>query len=431
MKDQRSETDFMTKNNWKKNIVLFLTSQTLSLFGSSLVQYAIMWHITLETKSGVMMTAFIICGFLPTFFLSPFAGVWADRYNRKMLIVASDLMIAGATLVLALLFLAGYNMFWLLFVVAGIRSVGAAIQMPAINALIPQMVPEEKLMRVNATNGTIQSMVMLLSPMASAALLTLSRLENIFFIDVVTAVAATMILFIFVKVPLHEKAAEKQKISYFTDLRNGIIYIRNHGYIMRFFLFMSIILILAAPVAFLTPLQVARSFGDDVWRLTAIEITFSLGMMLGGVLMASWGGFKNRVYTMALSSVVMGVCTACLGIVPVFWIYVAVMALCGAGMPLFSAPSTVLLQEKVEEAYLGRVFGVMAMIHSSMMPIGMLIFGPLADAVKIELLLIGTGVAIALTTFMILGSKVLVEAGKPKVIEDTKMYQERKQDDNE
>src|SRR5690554_4174095 len=88
--------------NWKKNIILFLTSQTISLFGTSLVQYAIMWHITLTTQSGVMMTIAIICGFLPTFFLSPFAGVWADRFNRKLLIILSDSMIALTTLVLAI-----------------------------------------------------------------------------------------------------------------------------------------------------------------------------------------------------------------------------------------------------------------------------------------------------------------------------------------
>ncbi len=95
--------------NWKRNIILFLGSQTVSLFGSSLVQYAIFWYITLEAKSGVMMTIYIICGFLPTFFLSPFAGVWADRYNRKVLIILSDSLIAISTLILALLFLSGYG----------------------------------------------------------------------------------------------------------------------------------------------------------------------------------------------------------------------------------------------------------------------------------------------------------------------------------
>ena len=84
--------------NWKRNIILFLSSQTISLFGSSLVQYAIMWHITLTTESGMMMTLFIICGFIPTFILSPVAGVWADRYNRKILIILADGLIATVNL---------------------------------------------------------------------------------------------------------------------------------------------------------------------------------------------------------------------------------------------------------------------------------------------------------------------------------------------
>src|SRR3954449_6833269 len=119
-------------NNWKKNIILFLSSQTVSLFGSSLVQYAIMWHITLTTQSGVMMTLFIICGFIPTFILSPIAGVWADRYNRKILIILADGLIAVATLILAILFLMGFDAIWLLFVIAAIRAFGTGVQMPAV-----------------------------------------------------------------------------------------------------------------------------------------------------------------------------------------------------------------------------------------------------------------------------------------------------------
>jgi len=109
-------------NNWQKKTTLFLTSQTISLFGSSLVQYAITWYITLRTQSGMMMTIAIICGFLPTFLLSPFAGVWADRYHRKTLIVLSDSLIAMATLVLAILFWIGYDAIWLLFAASAVRA---------------------------------------------------------------------------------------------------------------------------------------------------------------------------------------------------------------------------------------------------------------------------------------------------------------------
>ncbi|TEB15193.1 enterobactin exporter EntS [Pelotomaculum sp. FP] len=398
---------------WKKNIILFLFSQTVSLFGSSLVQYAIMWYITLITQSGVMMTIAIVCGFLPTFFLSPFAGVWADRYNRKALIMLADSFIAMATLVLAILFLMGYNMLWLLFVISAVRALGTAIQMPAIGAFLPQLVPEDKLTKVNATNSSIQSFVMLVSPMLSGALLTMSTIEAIFFIDVVTAAIAVLTLLLFLHVPVHAKALEKQTTSYFDDMSQGFAYIKNHAYVKNFFLFCAVFFVLAAPAAFLTPLQVTRSFGSDVWRLTAIEITFSVGMMGGGIIMASWGGFKNKVHTMTLASLIFGACTFALGVVPDFWIYLIFMLIVGIAMPIFNVPSTVLLQEKVEVDYLGRVFGVLGMISSVMMPLGMLVFGPLADIIKIEWLLMGTGLLLFTQGFFLIGNKVLIEAGKP------------------
>lgn len=399
--------------NWKKNIILFLTSQTISLFGTSLVQYAIIWYITLHTKSGLMMTISIICGFLPTFFLSPFGGVWADRYNRKLLIMLSDSMIAVTTLILASLFFMGYDALWLLFVMSAIRALGTGIQTPAIGAFLPQLVPQDKLTKVNATNGSIQAMVMLISPMISGALLTMASIEVILLIDVITAVIAVLVLLWFLHVPVHAKALEKHTISYFSDMQEGIRYIQNHEYVKKFFIYCAFFFFLAAPAAFLTPLQVARSFGEDVWRLTAIEITFSLGMMVGGLIMNYWGGFKNRVHTMTLAAFMIGACTFALGVIPVFGIYLIFMSLVGVALPIFNIPSTVLLQEKVEEDFLGRVFGVLGMISSSMMPLGMLVFGPVSDFITIEWLLIGTGLLLFMQGFFLLRNKVLIEAGNP------------------
>ena len=401
--------------NWKKNIILFLSSQTISLFGSALVQYAIMWHITLTTESGLMMTLFIICGFIPTFILSPFAGVWADRYNRKILIILSDGLIAISTLILAIVFLMGYDAIWLLFVMAAIRAIGTGIQTPAVGAILPQIVPKDKLTKVNGTNGSLQAVIMFVAPMVSAALLSMASLEIIFFIDVITAAIAIITLLAFLKISVHKKATEKQTTSYYNDFIQGVTYIKNHDFLKKFFLFFAVFFVLMAPAAFLTPLQVTRSFGDDVWRLTVIEIAFSIGMMAGGGLIASWGGFKNKVHTMVFASLLMGVCTFALGIVSIFWIYLIFMAVFGIAMPVFNTPTTVLLQEKVEESYLGRIFGVFGMISTSMMPLGMLIFGPIADVIKIEWLLTGTGLLILLLTFFLARNKVLLEAGKPVV----------------
>lgn len=405
-------------NDWKKNIILFLSSQTISLFGTSLVQYAIMWYVTLTTKSGVMMTVFIICGFIPTFLLSPVAGVWADRYNRKRLIMISDAMIALATLILAILFLMGYESVWLMFVMAAVRAIGTGVQTPAVGAILPQLVPKDQLTKVNGINGSLQAVNMFVAPMVSAALLTMSSIEIIFFIDVVTAAIAIMILLFFLKISIHSKAAEKQTTSYFHDLKEGVLFIKNHDYLKKFFLFFAIFFVLLAPAAFLTPLQVTRSFGDEVWRLTAIEIAFSVGMMAGGGLIAAWGGFKNKIHTMAFSGLIMGACTVALGVVPMFWIYLAFMAIFGIAMPVFNTPTTVLLQESVEENYLGRIFGVFGMISTSMMPAGMLLFGPLADVVEIEWLLIGTGLLTMVLTFFLANNKVLIDMGKPVLKEN-------------
>ena len=402
------------QENWLRNTILFLSSQTISLFGSSLVQYAMMWYVTLSTESGLMMTWYIVCGFIPTFLLSPVAGVWADRFNRKMLIVAADALIATATFILAMLFLMGYGSIWLFFIMAGIRAIGAGIQTPAVGAVLPQIVPKEHLTKVNGINGSIQAITMFASPLISAALLAFATIEAIFFIDVFTAAIAIITLLFFLKIPAHKKDTAMQMKSYFTDFKQGLSYINKHAFLKRFFVFFAIFFILMAPASFLTPLQVTRTFGEDYWRLSSIEIAFSIGMTAGGGIIAAWGGFENRVKTMAFASIIMGICTFALGIVPFFWIYLAFMALFGIVMPIFSTPGTVLLQEKVEDAYLGRVFGVMGMISTSMMPLGMLIFGPIADIIRIEWLLIGTGIFIVILSLFLARNKVLIEAGKPQ-----------------
>ena len=398
---------------WKKNVFIFLSSQAISLFGSLLVQYAISWYIVLRTQSGVMMTISVICGFLPTLLLSPFAGVWADRYNRKMLIVLSDAGIAVSTLVLAIFFLLGYDAIWLLFVISAIRALGTAIQTPTVSAFLPQIVPEDKLIRVNGTFQSIQSIIMLVCPMLAGALLTVASIEAIFFIDVFTALLAILILLLFLHVPVHAKALEKKPVTYLSDMREGLAYIRNRGFVRKLFLFCAVYLFLITPASFLTPLQTARSFGSEVWRLTAIEIAFSVGMTAGGIAIAFWGGFKNKMHTMVLSCLVNGVCVFALGVTPVFWLYLVFTGLIGVIIPFFNTPFTVLLQQKIEGDYLGRIFGVFTMISSAAMPLGMLVFGPVADIVQIEWLLIGTGILLFAESFFLLGSRELIEAGKP------------------
>lgn len=402
------------KQNWKKNIAVFMASQALSIFGSSLVQYAMIWHITLQTKSGMAATISIICGFLPMLFLSPFAGVWADRYNRKHLVMLADGFIALCTLILAIFFLMGHTYIWMLYAAMAIRAVGSAVQSPAVSAMLPDIVPEEQLTRINGINSSIQSIITLISPMVSAALLGFTTLEYILFIDVITAAAAILVLLFFLKLPKQAHMEQNQGGAYLAQLKEGFRYIGSHAYLRNFFIFCGVFYLMAAPVAFLTPLQVARGYGEDVWRLSTIEITFSVGMTLSGLGMAAWGGMKNRTHTMALGCVLMGMTTLLLGIRIPFWLYAGIMGICGLSMPIFNTPAMVLLQEKVDPGILGRVFGVMTMLSSSLMPAAMLFYGPLADIIPIEWLLLSTGALIMLASLLLLKNKPLLEAGKPR-----------------
>jgi DHA3 family macrolide efflux protein-like MFS transporter len=382
-----SQTEIENYEGWKKKTALFLASQGMSLFGSMLVQYAIIWHITLTFQSGMILTISTICGFLPQILISLFAGVWADRYPRKRLIIFADVLTAASTLVLAVFFLMGYRELWLILLISAIRSVGGGIQAPAVGALLPQIVPTDRLIKVNGINGTIQPFIMIAAPLVSGGLLSLSRLEAIFFIDVVTAMIAVSLL-LMLKVKAHQKAAAVQKTGYLDDLKAGLTYIRHNPMIRTLFIFFAFTFFLVVPVAFLSPLLVARSFGEEVWKLTANEVTFFVGSIIGGIIMTAWGGFKNHFRTIGLACILWGFLFAGLGLSKVFGLYLAIMFLSGIPMPLFNVPTTTLLQEMVEPDMQGRVFGVMQLIMSTVMPVGMLFFGPIADIISIEVLLV-------------------------------------------
>lgn len=401
--------------NWKRNTVIFLTSQAISIFGSSLVQYAITWYITLATKSGIWATLSIICGFVPIFILSPFAGVWADRYNRKLLIIIADGSIALCTLIIAIVFLTGGGAIWLLLVALGIRGLGSAIQNPCVGAMLPDMVPTQHLTRVNGINGSIQALITLASPMLSGALLGLSTLEAIFFIDVGTAAAAIFIMVVFFRLPQkrpsHENAVPSAAAGYFAEFKQGISYIVRTPYLRSFFLYCLIFIFMVSPVAFLTPLHVARVYGDEVWRLTVLEVSFSVGMMVGGLVIAAWGGFRNRIWSIALAAFVMAGCTLALGFPISLVLYFALMGIFGLAMPVLNTPAQVMLQEKVDPAFIGRVFGVMTMINTGVMPLGMLLFGPLADVIDIRWLLLATGLVMLGTALVMVRDKTLINAG--------------------
>jgi DHA3 family macrolide efflux protein-like MFS transporter len=400
--------------NWKRNAGFFIGGQLLSIFGSMLVQYAITWHVTLETQSGVWMTLFTCAGLLPMVLISPFAGVWADRYNRKHLVNLADASIAAATLILALVFLTSGENIWLMLIVVIIRGFGQGIQSPAVNALIPQIVPSEHLTRFNGIQSAVQSLTMFAAPMLAGALLTFLPIQYIFFIDVITAAIGISVVFFFVHVTPLERTEKEQGVSaYFGEFKEGLRCIGESAWLKILLGYTAFFCVCMTPAAMLTPLQVTRTFGEGVWRLTAIEILFSLGMVLGGVVISAWGGFKNKVHTMIMACFAFGMTTFLFGVVPNFWVYLLIMLLCGMTVPFFNTPSMTIMQTKIPPQIMGRVFSILMMINGLAMPLGMALFGPLSDIVRIEYLLIVTGALLFASGFVLCASEPLKAAGLP------------------
>ena len=392
---------------WKKRVTVFLIGQTITTFGSFLVQYAIMWHLTLTTKSGVVLALAAVFGFLPQAIVSIFAGVWADRVNRKIMIIVADSAIALATFGLALLMLSGVDDLWLIFLVMAVRSVGAGVQSPAISALLPQIVPTEKLMRVNGINSSVQSSLMLLAPVAAAAVYASMSLVGILFIDVITAIIGLSLLAT-VAVPTLARVTSADKPSYFADLKDGMTYIFSHQLVRWVMAIFAIVFLLIVAPSNLSPLMLVRNFGTEIWKLTVLELSFGVGMALGGALIAALANKLDRITTIIATSVAFGVLAIVMGFTTNLILFFSLFFFIGLIVPAFSTSAMTLLQETVEPERQGRVFGFVGIVIAVAMPLGMAVLGPLADVVSVEILLIVTGAA----TVVIAALAVLLPSGK-------------------
>jgi DHA3 family macrolide efflux protein-like MFS transporter len=245
---------------------------------------------------------------------------------------------------------------------------------------------------------------------AAASGATVASLVPIFFIDVVTAVMAIGIL-AFIPVPTIRRASETGT-GYFDDLMDGVRYIAHHAFVRWLLVLFAIIFVLTVAPSNLTPLMLVRSFpageAQDVINLAVLEISFSVGMMLGGILMASFFANRSRIGLIVVASLVFGVLSIALGLSPNLWVFFGFMFFVGVAVPFFSTSSMTLLQETVEPERQGRVFGFVGIVMALAMPIGMVVFGPLADLMAIEVLLVASGVL----TFVVVAVAVWLPSGR-------------------
>jgi DHA3 family macrolide efflux protein-like MFS transporter len=315
-----------------------------------------------------------------------------------------------ATLILAFFMMAGVKDLWLIFLVMAVRSVGAGIQMPAVSALLPQIVPTDKLMRVNGVNSSIQSIMGLLAPVAAAAVYASWSIVPIFFIDAVTAVIGISLL-LTISVPTLERALSDEKPSYFADLKEGMTYIFTHDLVRWVMGIFAVVFLLCVAPSNLSPLMIARNFGTEVWKLTVAEVLFSIGMAIGGFALAAFANKINRISIIIYVSIFFGIVSIGMGLAPNLIVFCALFFVIGVAVPSFFTSAMTMLQETVEPERQGRVFGFVGIVISVAMPLGMSVMGPLADVVPVESLLIGSGIAMILAV----SAAVLLPAGRRAV----------------
>lgn len=397
----------------RKKIILFLASQGVTLLGSSVVQFAIIWYVTMQTSSGAWVSALTVAAYLPQFIISFFSGVWADRYPRKRLIVMADIGIAAATLVLVMLMPyigEGVPLFTALIVISMIRSLGAGIQTPAVNSAIPLLVPGDKLMKFNGVNATIQSMVQFAAPAVAGAVLYLGTFRATLFIDIVTAIIGIGILCA-VEIPFTKTAKAPSMLS---EMKAGFRYSVKESFIGKLLLMFGIFIFLCVPAGFLCALFVERSYGETYWYMTAVEVVGFIGMTAGGVLIGAWGGFKNRVKTLTTGMVAFALLAIGMGAIDSFIIYLVLMVIYGVALTMVQTASTTLLQENAAPEMQGRVFGLFGAVYSGFLPLGMVVFGPLADVISMRLLMIASGVMLLIMAAVIFMSRKFYLHGQAK-----------------
>ena len=390
---------------WKRQAMLFLISQCITLFGSTLVQMAIVWYVTIQTSSGVWVAAFTVCSYLPQFLVSFVAGVWADRHSRKKLIIGADSLIALVTflMVLAIPHITDKTIIlYSLLAMSVIRSFGAGIQTPAVNAVIPQLVPEDQIMRFNGINATMQSVIQFAAPAAAGALLTINTLSSTLLIDIATAIVGIGLLS---AVMIPKQAIQSTETSVLKDMKIGIKYTLSDKLIGKVLTVYGFFIFLCVPAGFLSQLFVSRVYGETYWYLTAVELAGFIGMLAGGLLMSIWGGFKSRVTTICVGLIAFGSLSIGMGLSKQFALYLTLMIIYGVAITMVQTATTTLIQEKAETSMQGRVFGLLGAMYSGFLPVGMAIFGPMADGIPLQWIMVGSGIALIVLSIFVCTNK--------------------------
>jgi len=353
--------------------------QFVSLLGTFMTRFALTiwaWQVTGEA------TALALTGLafaLPNILLYPVAGALVDRWNRKLVMMLSDIASGIATLVIFLLFSSGNLQVWHLYVTGAFSGLFQSFQFPAYSAAVSTMVDKKDYTRTSAMLSLAQNTSGILSPVAAGVLLPAIGMNGILVFDLFSVAVAIAALLV-VNVPQPEPKQAEERNSLLEDSLFGFKYIRERpGLLGLQLVFFTINFIGSLGFPLLAPMILSRT-GDDSVILGAVQAAFGAGGIVGGLALSAWGGPKKRVH-----GVLGGLALSCLfgyvsiGLGKDMYTWAIGAFLMMLFNPLINGSNQAIWQSKVPPEMQGRVFGTRAMIALISQPVAMAITGPLAD----------------------------------------------------
>lgn len=412
---------YLIEADWKRKFLPIWGAQIFSLLGSGLVQFALVWYITQQTGSAALLATATFIALLPDVLVAPFSGALVDRLNRRVVMILADGSIALATLGLVLLFAFDRIEIWHIFVVLFLRSLGGTFHWPAMQASTSLMVPEQHLSRFAGLNQAIRGGLNIIAPPLGALLMSLLQFYQVIAVDVITAIIAIMPLF-FISIPQPFRADSVDRVTPSTIMRDVVVgfkYLKNWRAMFYVVLVAALLNFLLAPSGTLMPLMVTQVFKGDVWKLSLLESMMGIGIVAGGLTIGVWGGFKNRIITVLLGVIGLGLGVLIFGLAPtnLFWLAVAGMAVTGFMSPIANGPLQAIMQSKIEPEMQGRVMGLTNSLCMMMMPISLLIAAPIAELIGLRVWYWAGGALVMIIggCSFLLRDVVNLEASKPSI----------------
>lgn len=417
----------MHPKGWKKTFATLWTGQFISLISSSAVNFALIIWLSLETGSAEVLAYAAIAGLLPQALIGPFAGVFIDRWDRLTTMIGADTFIALCTLGISLLFLYGGWEIHHIYLLLGLRSMGSAFHMPALQAFIPSIAPKNELLRLAGLNQIIQSVSAIAGPALGALALGLMDIAYVLWLDIAGALLAIFSLLL-IRIPSAKKSvsirqagteagSEEREHPFrkaLSELVSAIQLISRNKGLSYLFLTSTVAMFCIMPVAVMFPLLTIQHFGGGKFEISVIEIIWGLGMLIGGGLLSLFKPGMNRATLINWMHITLGACLALSGIISqhAFLIFAALTAIGGVAASIYNATFTSLVQIKVDSAFLGRVFSMYFSLALLPSMVGLVATGFIADQVGIRLafFILGTGIAVVgIFSFLI---KPLMDLGK-------------------